>query len=279
LTLFVAGTAAILSKVERGGDTLIGDESSSGTDYASYAGSGAGVSVNLGTRVGTGGDAANDTYVSIEGVIGSAHADTLTGGGLTSQLHGGGGNDRFLGSGGAEGFYGGADADTVTYVGSGSVEIYLARMIANTGDAKGDSFADVENIEGSNFADIIEGDGTTNSFLGGAGEDHLRGFGGDDILRGGGDVDFLAGGEGADTLFGGTEYDIADYTQAASRVIVDLANMGRNLGDAFGDVYDSIEGIVGTESDDELYGDSSYNEFFGNGGGDFLDGRGARTIS
>ena len=66
-----------------GGDTLIGG---GGSDTASYAASGAGVTVNLGAGTASGGDAAGDTLSGIENVIGSAQADTLTGDGGDNVL-------------------------------------------------------------------------------------------------------------------------------------------------------------------------------------------------
>jgi len=56
-----------------GGDTLIGG---TGNDTASYALSGAGVTVNLGAGTGGGGDAAGDTLSEIENLIGSARRPT-----------------------------------------------------------------------------------------------------------------------------------------------------------------------------------------------------------
>ena len=73
-----------------GGDTLIGG---SGSDTASYAASGAGVTVNLGAGTASGGDAAGDTLSGIENLIGSAQADTLTGDGGDNVLEGGAGGD------------------------------------------------------------------------------------------------------------------------------------------------------------------------------------------
>ena len=64
-----------------GNDTLEGGAGSdvlnggAGTDTASYAGSSAGVTVEMGVTI-SGGDAAGDTLTSIENLIGSGHADT-----------------------------------------------------------------------------------------------------------------------------------------------------------------------------------------------------------
>ncbi|WP_419737540.1 hypothetical protein [Pseudomonas sp. COR18] len=58
-----------------GADVLNGG---AGTDTASYANSTAGVTVNLVTGTGVGGDAQGDTLMGIESVVGSAFNDTLT---------------------------------------------------------------------------------------------------------------------------------------------------------------------------------------------------------
>lgn len=82
-----------------GGDLLEGDN---GFDIASYAGSAAGVAVNLLTGVGSGGDAEGDRLRSIEGLIGSAHADTLIGDNKSNWFDGGGGEDTITGHGGSD---------------------------------------------------------------------------------------------------------------------------------------------------------------------------------
>lgn len=63
----------------------------SGTDTASYAGSGEGVVVSL--RRGSFGDAEGDTLTSIENLTGSPHGDGLFGDDNANVLNGGGGND------------------------------------------------------------------------------------------------------------------------------------------------------------------------------------------
>ena len=89
-----------------------------GSDTASYAGSNAGVSVDLsvsGHVIGSGGHADRDTLEGIENLIGSAHGDTLVGGSGASMLEGGGGADVLTGNGGADVFvFVAAGSDTVT---------------------------------------------------------------------------------------------------------------------------------------------------------------------
>jgi Ca2+-binding RTX toxin-like protein len=95
-----------------GADALIGGN---GIDTASYAGSVAGVTVNLGTGAASGGDAAGDTFSSIEQVLGSGSADTLTGDANANTLWGMGGDDVLTGGGGGDLLKGGAGNDTFVY--------------------------------------------------------------------------------------------------------------------------------------------------------------------
>ncbi|MEN0107905.1 MAG: DUF5801 repeats-in-toxin domain-containing protein, partial [Pseudomonas sp.] len=93
-----------------GYDTLNGG---AGVDTASYHDAPSAVNANLATGVATGG-AGNDTFSSIENLIGSDYNDTLTGDGNSNYLHGGAGNDTIIGGGGADFIVGGLGADTLT---------------------------------------------------------------------------------------------------------------------------------------------------------------------
>ena len=82
----LVGTATSDSIYGGGGaDTLVGGagadylDGGSGTDVADYATSGAGVTVNLTTGTGLGGDAQGDVLVNIENLVGSLFNDVLTG--------------------------------------------------------------------------------------------------------------------------------------------------------------------------------------------------------
>jgi serralysin len=92
-----------------GDDTLIGGSGKdvlnggAGSDWVSYAGS-SGVTVNLNAGIGAGGDAAGDTYASIENAKGSSFADVLRGSSAANILDGGLGNDILIGGLGADTF-------------------------------------------------------------------------------------------------------------------------------------------------------------------------------
>ncbi len=100
--------------------------------------------------------------------------------------------------------HGGTGIDTVQYSGSSAaVAVNLLAGTASGGDAAGDVLVDVENLTGSNFADVLVGNDGANRLDGGVGTDTLWGGAGTDVLNGGVDNDGLRGGAGADVLDGG----------------------------------------------------------------------------
>ena len=79
------------------------------------------------------------------------------------------------------------------------------------GDAEGDQLNGIENIRGSEFDDVIKGDGGDNRIVGGDGADDLFGDSGDDTIL---------GGMGADAIDGGKGTDVAEYDWSKSGVDV-----------------------------------------------------------
>ncbi|MDK9698311.1 MAG: adhesin, partial [Siculibacillus sp.] len=104
-----------------GNDTLTGGagaddlDGGGGSDRATYAGSAAGVTVDLSAGTGTGGDAEGDTLIGIEHLTGSDHADHLNGDGGVNALVGGAGNDTLAGGAGNDTLTGGAGSDTFDF--------------------------------------------------------------------------------------------------------------------------------------------------------------------
>lgn len=234
-----------------GADVLDGG---AGFDIASYAGATEGVRAALDGSVTTG-DAAGDTYVSIEGLEGSAFNDTLVGDDRANALSGGAGDDVLVGGGGADRIDGGAGNDTADYSGSrGGVNVHLDGTAGVGGDAEGDTLVNVENLVGSVFGDTLVGD---------AGDNLLSGGAGDDILRGGG---------GADRLDGGQGHDIADYSTSQAGVTVGLDGSTGHGGDAEGDVLTGIEEIQGSAFGDVLTGGAGDDVLHGGAGDDMLRG-------
>ncbi|MEH3086241.1 MAG: PA14 domain-containing protein [Xylophilus ampelinus] len=250
-----------------GADTLVGGN---GIDTADYSGSAAAVTVNLQANAGLGGDAEGDSYDSIENIVGSRLGDTIHGNAQANRLDGGAGNDWLHGGAGADTLVGGDGNDTASYANANwSVVASLASPASNTGDATGDVYSSIENLEGSTFDDRLSGDANANLLSGLAGDDALSGDAGNDTLE---------GGAGADALDGGAGIDTASYTTATAGVTADLGT-GGSRGDALGDVYTSIENLLGSRYADNLIGNDGANLIDGGAGNDTLiGGAGADTL-
>jgi Ca2+-binding RTX toxin-like protein len=126
-----------------------------------------------------------------------------------------------------------------------------------------DTIYGVENLVGTDFNDSLTGDGNSNKLWGGKGADTLRGMDGNDILT---------GGEGADALDGGAGTDFAAYNTASAAVTVNLATPASNTGDAAGDTYTSIEGVIGSLYNDTLTAAATGSTLNGGLGNDILIG-------
>lgn len=174
-----------------------------GRDMISYIFAPGPVTVNLGTGRGLAGQAAGDSYVSVERVTGSSYADHLYGGPDDEDFRGVGGYDWFIGSGGKDRYDGGAGQDTVAYWYSPTgVVASLALGRGSAGDAARDHYTSIENLTGSSHGDRLTGD---------AGRNVLRGLYGADTLIGGNGGDRLEGGASDDHLDGGWGWDYAIY--------------------------------------------------------------------
>lgn len=82
-----------------------------GFDFVSYADAVHGVQVRFDLGIGADGDAENDVYHMMEGIIGSESSDYLAGNNLANGICGGGGDDILFGNGGADNLIGGSGSD------------------------------------------------------------------------------------------------------------------------------------------------------------------------
>ncbi|WP_170233764.1 calcium-binding protein [Novosphingobium sediminis] len=251
-----------------GADQLVGGN---GIDIASYATATAAVSVNLATQSGTG-DAAGDTFDSIENITGSRFDDILTGNAANNYISGGAGNDTLIGGGGLDWFLGGLGADKLngtgddgaSYRGSASaVTVNLATLTARGGDADGDVLVGISQVEGTALADTLTGNNGNNVLIGGGDADKLDGAGGNDLIRGGAGGDIMIGGAGTDTL---------EYTSSAAAVTVDLGTGSASGGDATGDSFSGFENLAGSAFGDTLKAGATGSTLLGGGGDDTLIG-------
>ena len=244
-----------------GADRLDGDE---GMDWVSYQESSAAVTVNLADGTVTGGHAEGDVLTEIENVIGSNYEDVLVGNDDANRLEGGAGADQLNG---------GAGVDWVSYQGSNDgVTIDLSEGSGEGGHAQGDVITNIENVAGSDYADVLWGDGNANKLEGGEGDDELRGSGGEDILEGGDGDDWLYGSTGADRFEGGAGFDVLTYQLSDAGVTINLEAGTLTGGYAQGDVFTGIERIVGSDYRDVLTGGNGSNVLYGIGGDDELRG-------
>lgn len=200
----------------KGADQLFG---SSGFDTASYRSSASGVRILLNEAYADEGDATGDELYSIEGVLGSSYGDTIIGddqrnvlrgeggvdvlygmlgddtldggsgndtleGGIGDDvLIGGKGNDALIDTAGFNELRGGAGIDTAYFAGVGVWADLASGSASQTigGDVIATSLLlDIENLTGTENADLIAGDGKANVFRGHLGADELAGRGGAD---------------------------------------------------------------------------------------------------
>src|SRR5262245_10667878 len=204
--------------------------------------------------------------------------DFILGNGGDDTIFGLAGDDHIVGGSGADALHGGPGFDTADY--SNSTVGIIASLAAGEGaggDAEGDTYASIENLEGSVYADALVGNDGSNSLYGYNGDDFLDGGDGDDTLVGGLDNDTLKGGGGADNLQGDLGIDTASYYESPEGVFVVLGLVGAG-GDAEGDTFQGIENLTGSIYADHLWGDDGINELMGMDGNDVLTGYGGAGL-
>jgi len=214
-----------------GVDTMDGG---TGHDEVGFHNDEAGVTVHLGSWVGTTGNLPAgytgsardgwgniDVFRNIEGVEGSAFNDLITGDGGNNRLDGRGGNDTLEGGAGSDwaeynqamsGIHVDLSLGTTVNDGQGLGE---NRTSAGTGT---DTLNSIENVQGGYGNDLIIGDTNVNELLGGAG---------DDTLEGGAGNDTLSGNEGYDTVrFSGNknQYTVVKDNTTGDHTVTDTVN-------------------------------------------------------
>ncbi|WP_183094223.1 calcium-binding protein [Nocardioides stalactiti] len=241
-------------------------------------------------------------------ITGSVSADWIVGGGGADVLRGDNGNDLLfaegngstmdggLGSdtliaykGTGKQIIGGVDTDTVVYSGyvefDFSTEDYATTPVTVDLDgAADDGYAgqkdkvatDVENIEGTSFADKLTGNTKANE---------LRGLGGNDTLSGGGGNDLLAPqavnptGSDKDVVSGGGGKDRATYAGESANLVISLDNVANDgpAGDV-DNVKSDVEEVQGGSGNDQISGSGGANTLLGGSGNDELRGNGGADV-
>jgi serralysin len=229
-------------------------------------------------------DARINTYVlanHVENLLfGGAGNFAGTGNALANVITGGAGSDTLRGRGGADVLNGGLGSDTADYTlaAAGVVARIDQQRATNDGDGATDTFTGIEHLIGSNFNDVLIGDGNANVLQGGVGSDTLLGFGGNDVLWGG-------SGGGNNQLQGGAGDDW--YVLDAFDTCVEFANEGVDTVEARIGSYTmgaNIENLLytgpgsfvgnGNALDNIITGGAQNDILRGRGGNDTINGGG-----
>jgi Ca2+-binding RTX toxin-like protein len=199
-----------------GDDVLVGGagadslQGGNGIDRVSYSNQSANLIIYLAGQPNSGGDAAGDTFNSIENATGGTGNDTINGDANDNLLDGFNGNDTLIGGDGGDTLRGG-EGDDVLVGGLGadimqggngtdrasysnvlvSMTIFTDGTACIGGDAAGDQLTTIENITGGQAGDVIYGNSSNNV---------LNGYFGNDTLNGGLGTDTLTGSTGDDTF-------------------------------------------------------------------------------
>lgn len=201
------------------------------------------------------------------------------------RINGGGGHDTFWSPDvdGADTYIGGGGIDTVHY----QREWLLSRTVpvtaymdgATGSGAPGENdiiTTDVENANGTDFSDVVTGNGLANALGGDAylltGDtgDTLNGEGGNDTLRGSAGADKLNGGTGNDVEWGDDDGDTLRGDAGN-----DVLNGGRGNDKLFGDAgADRLDGGAGA---DTLTGGPGKDKFIAGGGSDVINAKDKTT--
>jgi len=217
---------------------------------------------------------------SIEGVVGTEHADTLE---LAFSVQdAGGGNDtvRSVVTEDAT-LRGGAGLDLLEIVLSDNLEIDAATGVASSTAVSGPryAFSGFESLRGGFGNDTFTGSSGDDYFDGYHGNDSMSGGDGNDVLIGSLGDDTLNGGAGDDSLHGdfiGTDAlpgtDVVSYAGATGAVQADLAS-GTATGAAGNDVIVGFEKLLGSSHGDILLGSDRAEALSGDAGDDTLTGR------
>ena len=210
-------------------------------------------------------------------LIGGDGNDTLIGGDGNDNLSGGIGNDILQGGAGNDTLGGGTGLDLLDYsTVTSTFSFTLGADGSGSATVQGtDTFSGIEGIIGGSGNNTLTGNASDNVLIGGDGTDILSGLEGNDILRGGiGNNDRMDGGTGTDLLDFSDGSVAINFTlqqgTAAGGGYYSIANGTGGLGD--GDGYRNMEGVVGTNLNDNITGSSLNDVLMGGAGNDSLHG-------
>lgn len=208
-----------------GGDEVVTTDGSSRRDAVYYYDAAHPVVIDLVAETASG--EGRDVLRGIEDVTGTAFDDQIRGNDYANDISGGDGTDVLSGMGGADLI---SSSDATAYGGDGDDDIRLIAGIVDGaagrdtihfffpsvadlvgGEIVNDygtiSTENIEDVYGSDGADVITGTNDMNYIYAGGGADRVFAGDGVDEIYGAGDNDFLDGEGGVDTLHGGDGID------------------------------------------------------------------------
>ena len=218
-----------------GADHLVGG---AGTDTARYMNA---VTINLATGVHSG-DAAGDTFDSIEILQGSAS------------------DDKFVSGAGADRLDGNGGYDTLSYAASTSaVNVNITTNVASGGYAQGDVILGFDRLEGSAFNDVLGAGVTGHQLAGGDGDDLY-------IITNNGIIIEETSGGGIDTA----QVSVNRYNLSTTDYVENLIYTGTAIFTGTGS--DAANVITGGTNNDILDGGAGDDTLNGGDGNDSLTG-------
>ena len=284
--LLIGGAGNDTLQGMRGSDRLRGGEgndrldggSDRNVDFADYSDATVGVEVNMATLQGRDNDDGSvgiDTFIRINGVIGSDFADVISGDALPNELRGGASNDRLEGGAGDDILIGDAGDDDI--LGGDGNDVVVWDLGDGDDTVQGGAGTNVGRLNGSLIAaDAVELTANVASTVvdwnAGAGSPSFTGFARLEFFLGGGD-DTVTVGALTGTSLGSITLNLGDGDDSVAGAAADVPlTVFGNVGDDDIETGSAIDTIHGGDGNDHIQGGADADVITGDAGDDLIEG-------